>query len=88
MSLCEAFFEAAEDAVFVVDATTRTIAGANARALHDTGYPAGELKGLGIDKLLRRQDGIPFSWDAENACTPTSPHRHGLRLLKKNGEDL
>ena len=86
MSLCEAFFEAAEDAVFVVDATTRTIAGANARALHDTGYPAGELKGLGIDKLLRRQDGIPFSWDAENACTPTSPHRHGLRLLKKNGE--
>ena len=58
--VCQALFDTGQDAVFVVDAGTGTIAAANRQALNDTGYCSEELRGISIDRLLRRQDGAPL----------------------------
>lgn len=84
--LYQAFFNTASDALFVIDAATKTIIEANARAINDTGYPAKELKGLCVDCLFRQQDraGAPFF--TENSGKVKDPGCHGVQLVKKNGE--
>jgi len=58
--VCQAWFDTAEDAVFVIDAETGNIAAANHQALSDTGYRSEELHGISVDRVLRRQDGAPL----------------------------
>jgi PAS domain S-box-containing protein len=84
--LCQSFFNTASDAIFVIDAATRSVTEANAQAIHDTGYPAEELKGLCIDCLFRQKNGAELSFFAESK--PRGPCCDGLRLVKKNGETI
>ena len=84
--VCQALFDTGQDAVFVVDAGTGTIAAANRQALNDTGYCSEELHGISIDRLLRRQDGAPLDILSHGLSWPqcVAPHQ----LIGKCGDAL
>jgi len=86
--LFQAFFNTAQDAIFIIDAATRTVSEANVQAVKDTGYPLGELKGCCADTLFRLPDGSPFSFFTENDSRPAECRSQDLRVLRKNGETL
>src|SRR5262245_50482137 len=86
--LCQSFFNTAQDAIFVIDAASQTIAEANTPAIHDTGYSLGELKGFCVDSLFRRHDGSSFSFFTNKEREPLDHRSSILRLLKKNGETV
>lgn len=86
--LYQAFFNAASDAIFVIDEATKTIIEANAQALNDTGYRPEELKGLPIDHVFRLQNGLGFSCLSQISDDASKTSRGGLQLVKMNGDTI
>lgn len=82
--LHHAFYDAANDPIFIVDAVTRTVIEANAQALEDSGYRPEEIKGLAIDRLLRSRGSLELLFESSNRKT----YWEGLQLLKKDGEPI
>lgn len=83
-SLHHAFYDAAKDSIFIVDAVTRTVIEANAQALEHSGYRPAALKGLAIDRLLRSRGGLELLFERSNHKT----HWEGVQLLTKGGEPI
>ena len=86
--LCQAFFNTAEDAVFVIEAATGIIVEASAKAIHETGYQPEELQGLGFDRLLRQEDRARLLSFCASGCKPGDLGCHSQQLIRKNGETL
>jgi transcriptional regulator with GAF, ATPase, and Fis domain len=83
-SLHHAFYDATNDPIFIVDAVTRIVIEANAKALKDSGCRPGDLNGLAIDRLLRSRGGLELLFERSNHKT----YWEGLQLLKKDGEPI
>jgi two-component system, NtrC family, response regulator AtoC len=86
--LLQAFLRTAEDAVFVIEAATGIVVEASLKAIHETGYPLEELRGLGIDHLLHQKDRSPLPCFSADSGKATAIDCQCLQLLKKNGESL
>jgi two-component system, NtrC family, response regulator AtoC len=85
--LCQAFFNSAEDAIFVIEVATGDIIAASAKAIGETGYSVEELHGIGIDHVLRDEktaSALLFGIDKK----PTERGCHRAQLLTKNGKTL
>lgn len=83
--LCQAFFNTAEDVVFVVEEATGTIAAASAKAIQDTGYQPEELQGIGIAWLLRQENVASRLTYFKRSGNPTDFGCNCVELTKKNG---
>jgi transcriptional regulator with PAS, ATPase and Fis domain len=83
-SLHHAFYDATNDPIFIVDAVTRIVIEANAKALKDSGCRPGDLNGLAIDRLLRSRGALELLFERNNHKT----YWEGLQLLKKDGEPI
>jgi PAS domain S-box-containing protein len=86
--LYQAFFNTANDSIFVVDAATKTIVEANAQAINSTGFQPEDLRGLSIDRLFRPQNGLGLSFFFENSVDARKTCCDGLQLVKKNDESI
>ena len=86
--LCQAFCNTAEDAVFIIDATTGIIADASAKAIIETGYLPEEIRGLGIDRLFRQEDQALPLFAFVGSKKPANFSCHSSQLVKKNGKTL
>jgi PAS domain S-box-containing protein len=86
--LYQAFFHGAGDAIFVFDATSKTVVEANAQALTDTNYGADEVKGLAMDRLFQPQNGSNPSALSINGDKASQLGHDELQLVKKNGETI
>ncbi|MGH2397671.1 MAG: sigma 54-interacting transcriptional regulator, partial [bacterium] len=82
--LHHAFYDAATDLIFIVDAATNSVIDANAQALKHSGYRAEEVRGLAIERLLRSRSGPELMFERTSQKT----YSEGLQLLKKDGEPI
>lgn len=83
--LYQAFFDSARDPIFVIDAITKVVVKANARAINDTGYRPEEINGLAMDRLFRQQDGSGLSSCFGNGSDAAKTR---CQLIKKNGKTI
>ncbi|MEO8134760.1 MAG: hypothetical protein ABI831_12370, partial [Betaproteobacteria bacterium] len=86
--LCQAFFDSAESAVFVIETATGTIAAASLKAALETGYSPDEMRGLGIDRLFRQQEDAPPLIGGAGGSERGDPGCHAAQLVRKNGATL
>ena len=89
VDLYRTFFNSISDAIFVVDATTRTIVDANAQAIKTSGYRPEALKGLPVDRLFLSQHGARLSISlCSDDARKTQSECLDLRLVKQDGEAM
>lgn len=84
--LYEAFFYAANEAIFVVEVPTGHIVAANARAILCAGFAPDEIIGLSVDRLFRPQNGFGLPFFLENCANALRACCSTLQLIKKSEE--
>src|SRR6185437_10699251 len=81
----QAFFDTAQDAMFVIEAATRRIVHVSAQAAHESGYAQDQLVGLDIGRVLRERDGAPCGSLADHGLRSDMTPRP-LWLIGQQGE--
>jgi two-component system response regulator AtoC len=84
--LYQLFFNAAREAIFIVDAASQTVLAANAQAGQWTGYRLDELQGQRIKLFLLGQDGSELLSLAARGNDARELHWHEALLRRKSGE--